>query len=83
MLSGWSACLAEPAPQAIPGFKRYAMEHLGGEACILGVLQSQPPLEPRDGATLALLQASARRAERGVQRGHLLRGPSELITPRF
>ncbi|GFH22226.1 tRNA exportin, partial [Haematococcus lacustris] len=42
--------------EAIPGFKRYAMEHLGGEACVLGLLRGQPPLDPRDAATLALLQ---------------------------
>lgn len=42
--------------QALHGFKRYAMEHLGGEAAVLGVLRSVPPLDPRDGATVALLQ---------------------------
>jgi hypothetical protein len=54
--------------QAIPGFKRYAMEHLGGEACILGLLRSQPPLDPRDGGTMALLQVCVqrRRESRGL-----------------
>lgn len=41
--------------EAVPGFRRYAMEHLGGEACVLGLLRSQPPLDARDGATLPLL----------------------------
>lgn len=61
------ACLPLPCPlsQAIPGFKRYAMEHLGGEACVLGVLRSQPPLDPRDGATMTLLQVRLAALELG------------------
>ena len=39
--------------EVVPGFKRYAMEHLGGEACVLGLLRGN--MDARDAATVALL----------------------------
>lgn len=42
-----------PSSELVPGFKRYAMEHLGGEACLLGIVQGG--LDARDAGTLALL----------------------------
>lgn len=53
------ACHGVRAPQALPGFKRYAMERLAGEACCTGLLRAQPPLDARDGVTSTLLQDCA------------------------
>ena len=41
--------------EVAPGFQRYAMEHLGGEACVAGVLRPGNGLDVRDASTLALL----------------------------
>eukprot|EP00798_Chlamydomonas_sp_ICE-L_P025196 gene25196-10836_t len=38
-----------------PGFQSYAMEHLGGEACVASVLRAGNGLDLRDPATLSLL----------------------------
>ncbi len=41
--------------EVAPGFQRFAMEHLGGEACVAGVLRTGSGLDVREPATLALL----------------------------
>lgn len=41
--------------EVVPGFKRFAMEQLGGEACVLGLLRGSNSLDARDAATVALL----------------------------
>lgn len=49
------------AGEAVPGFKRFAMQQLGEEACILGLIRPTGPagpapgLDPRDAATMSLL----------------------------
>lgn len=50
LLSEWCA-----NGEVVPGFKRYAMEQLGGEACVLGLLRGSSGLDARDAATAALL----------------------------
>jgi len=44
--------------ETVPGFKRFAMERLGGDACISGLLRTTPggsSLDARDAATVALI----------------------------
>jgi hypothetical protein len=42
--------------QALPGFRRFAIEQVAGEACLVSLLRAQPALDPRDGSTNSLLQ---------------------------
>lgn len=44
---------APPVAETVPGFRRFAMEHLGEQACIVGVLRGG--LDIRDAGTMALL----------------------------
>lgn len=41
--------------EVVPGFKRFAMEQLGGEACVLGLLRTSQGLDARDAATAAFI----------------------------
>lgn len=41
--------------EVVPGFKRFAMEQLGGEACVLGLLRASQGLDARDAATAAFV----------------------------
>ena len=45
------------APEAVPGFRRFAIEHFAGEACVSGLLRAAAGglFDVRDSATISLL----------------------------
>jgi len=49
----------QPAPsqEAVPGFRRFAIEHFAGEACVSGLLRAAAGglFDARDSATVSLL----------------------------
>ena len=45
--------------ELVPGFRRFAVEHFAGEACITGLLRSAPLFDMRDAATTSLIGEAA------------------------
>ncbi len=45
--------------ELVPGFGRFVVEHLAGEACISGLLRSAPIFDMKDAATSALIGEAA------------------------